>query len=141
MKRIILPVILCLLAGAGNADFELKDPASPEEAEAIEQQMKPVFKSSKEYAGDTIRLAKSDYLKLIIGNHVHGFKRFDSLVNASDDAVFVSIFYGEDEGKKAGAEKFADYLRKQLPVILGNPQYRWAKDVDITVSVYGEERY
>lgn len=141
MKQILLPVMLCLLTGASSADFEVKDPASPEEAKAIEQQMKPVFKSSNEYAGDTVRLAKSDYLKLIIGNHVHGFKSFDSLVNASDSAVFVGVFYGEDEAKKAGAEKFADYLRKELPVILGNPEYRWAKGVDITVAVYGEERY
>ncbi len=92
-------------------------------------------------ADKSIRLAKRDYLELIVGNHVHGFKAFDTLVKASDNSVFVGIFYGTDEKEKANAEQFADYLRKELPVILGRPEYKWAKGVDLKVAVYGEDRY
>lgn len=141
MKRILLTIVLCLAAGIGYADFEIKDPASPEEAESAEAQMNPINKSSGKYSGDTIRLAKSDYLELIVGNHVHGFKAFDTLVQANDETIFVGIFHDGDEDESAGAEQFAAYLRKELPVILARPQHRWAKDVDLTVKVYTEDRY
>jgi hypothetical protein len=141
MKRLVFVIALCLLAGMSNADFEIKDPASQDEALSGEEQMHTIGEGSAKNAGKSIRLAKRDYLELIVGNHVHGFKAFDTLVNASDDSVFVGIFYGTDEKEKANAEQFADYLRKELPVILGNPEYKWAKGVDITVTVYGEDRY
>ena len=133
--------MLCLLASISQADFEVKDPASAEAAEAAEEQMHSIGKAPGRYSGDTIRLTKSDYLKLIVGNHVHGFKAFDTLVKTSDDSVFVVIFCARDEAEKVQAEQFAGYLRKELPVILGKPEYKWAKDVDLTVSVYAEDRY
>ncbi len=141
MKRLVFVITLCLLAGMGNADFEIKDPASQDEAMSGEGQMHALGKGSTKNTGKSIRLAKRDYLELIVGNHVHGFKAFDTLVKASDDSVFVGIFYGTDKKEKANAEQFADYLRKELPVILGSPEYKWAKGVGLTVAVYGEDRY
>ncbi len=141
MKHLILVIALCLLAGMCNADFEIKDPASPDEAMSGEGQMHELGKGPANNADKSIRLAKRDYLELIVGNHVHGFKAFDTLVKASDDSVSVGIFYGTDEKEKANAEQFADYLRKELPVILGRPEYKWAKGVDLKVAVYGEDRY
>ena len=141
MKQLVFVIVLCLLTGMSNADFEIKDPASQDEALSGEDQMHVIGGGEAKNTGTSIRLAKSDYLKLIVGNHVHGFKAFDTLVNTSDDSVFVGIFYGTNEKEKASAEQFADYLRKQLPVILGKPEYKWAKGVDLTVAVYGEERY
>ena len=141
MKRLVFVITLCLLASISNADFEIKDPSSQDEAISGEEQMHELGKGSAKNTGKSIRLAKRDYLELIVGNLVHGFKAFDTLVNASDDSVFVGIFYGTDEKEKANAEQFADYLRKELPVILGRPEYKWAKGVDLKVAVYGEERY
>ena len=141
MKRLVFVITLCLLAGISNADFEIKDPSSPDEAMSGEAQMHVLGKGSAENTGKSIRLAKRDYLELIVGNLVHVFKAFDTLVNASDDSVFVGIFYGADEKEKANAEQFADYLRKEIPVILGRPEYKWAKGIDLKVAVYGEDRY
>ena len=141
MKQIFLTTTLCLFSCISNADFETKDPASPEETKAAEEQMRSIGKSSRENSGDTIQLTRSDYLKLIVGNHVHGFKAFDTLVNANDDTVFVVVFHGKGEKEKTEAEQFANYLRKELPVILGKPGYQWAKGVSLTVAIYGEERY
>jgi hypothetical protein len=141
MKRLVIVISLCLLAGISLADFEIKDPASPDPALSGEDQMRVIGEGAAQNTGKSIRLAKHDYLELIVGNHVHGFKAFDTLVNASDDSVFVGIFYGTDEKEKANAEQFADYLRKELPVILGRPEYKWAKGVDLKVAVYGEDRY
>ncbi len=141
MKRLIFTLPLCLLAGIALADFEIKDPASQDPTLSGEDQMRVIGEGAAQDTGKSIRLAKGDYLELIVGNHVHGFKAFDTLVNASDDSVFVGIFYGTDEKEKANAEQFADYLRKELPVILGRPEYKWAKGVDLTVAVYGEDRY
>jgi len=141
MKRLVFVIALCLLAGLSLADFEIKDPASQDPTLSGEDQMRVIGEGAAKNTGKSIRLAKPDYLELIVGNHVHGFKAFDTLVNASDDSVFVGIFYGPDEKEKANAEQFADYLRKELPVILGRPEYKWAKGVDITISVFGEDRY
>jgi hypothetical protein len=141
MKRLAIVISLCLLAGISLADFEIKDPASQDPALSGEDQMRVIGKGAAQNTGNSIRLEKRDYLKLIVGNHVHGFKAFDTLVSTSDDSVFVGIFYGTDEKEKANAEQFANYLRKELPVILGRPEYKWAKGVDLTVAVYGEDRY
>jgi hypothetical protein len=141
MTRLVFVITLCLCAGMSFADFEIKDPASQDPALSGEDKMRVIGKGAAQDTGKSIRLAKGDYLELIVGNHVHGFKAFDTLVNASDDSVFVGIFYGTDEKEKANAEQFADYLKKELPVILGKPEYKWAKGVDLTVTVYGEDRY
>jgi len=141
MKQLVFVISLCLLAGVSNADFEIKDPASQDEALSGEAQMRVIGGSAAKSTPNSIRLAKPDYLKLIVGNYVHGFKEFDTLVNTGDDSVFVGIFCGTDESEKAKAEQFAGYLRKELPVILGRPEYKWAKDVDLTVAVYAEDRY
>lgn len=141
MKRLVFVFALCLLAGISLADFETKDPASQDPAISGEDQMHVIGKGTAQNTGESIRLTKGDYLELIVGNHVHGFKAFDTLVNARDDSVFVGIFCGTNEKEKANAEQFADYLRKELPVILGSPEYKWAKGVDLTVAVYGEDRY
>ena len=141
MKRLVIVISLCLLAGISLADFEIKDPASQDPALSGENQMRVIGEGAAKNTGKSIRLAKPDYLKLIVGNHVHGFKAFDTLVSTSDDSVMVGIFYGTDEKEKANAEQFADYLRKEIPVILGRPEYKWAKGVDLKVAVYGEDRY
>jgi len=141
MKRLVFVIALCLLAGISVADFEIKDPASQDEAMSGEEQMHVIGKGAATNTGKSIRLAKRDYLKLIVGNHVHGFKAFDTLVDTNDDSVFVGIFHGTDENEKANAEQFADYLRKELPVILESPEYKWAKGVNLTVTVYAQERY
>lgn len=141
MKHLLLTVALFLLAGASDADFEIKDPASPDEIKAAEEQMRSVKRSSGKYSDDTIQLTRSIYLELIIGNHVHGFKAFDTQVDASDDSVFVGIFHGKSDRERAGAEQFADYLGKELPVILGRSQYQWARDAELIIKVYEGERY
>ena len=87
---------------------------------------------------ETIELEKRDYLKLIVGNYVHGFKEFDTSVVAFDDSVSVGIYFDSDEQDKSRADQLAERFRKQLPLML--ERYEWADEIAVVVSVYSESR-
>ena len=85
---------------------------------------------------ESIELEKRDYLMLIVGNYVHGFKEFDTSVVAFDDSVSVGIYYDAETQDGNKAETLADRFRKQLPRLLA--KYEWANEVTFVVNVYGE---
>ena len=87
---------------------------------------------------ETIRLTKNDYLTLIVGNYVHGFKEFETSVTASDGTVNITIFYSNFLDNEGRVFWLADLFQLKIPEIL--KQYSWAKDVTINVEVYPERR-
>jgi hypothetical protein len=134
MRRLALIAVLCLLASAPlDATFELDDPANKIQDVNTKQAVEDVYRQI-----ELIQFEKSDYLMLIVGNYVHGFKEFDTSVEAFDDSVFVGIYHDSNEQNELRAEQLADRFRKQLPLML--EKYDWAGDISILVSVYGEDR-
>ena len=97
----------------------------------------PAFTGSGSDA-DRIELTKNDYLTLIVGNYVHGFKEFETSVTASDGAVSITIFYSNFLDNEARVFWLADLFQMKIPGIL--KQYSWAKDVTINVEIYPERR-
>jgi hypothetical protein len=87
---------------------------------------------------ERIELTKNDYLTLIVGNYVHGFKEFETSVTASNGAVNITIFYSSFFDNKARVYWLTDLFQMKIPEIL--KQYSWAKDVTINVEVYSERR-
>ena len=87
---------------------------------------------------ERIELTKNDYLTLIVGNYVHGFKEFETSVTASDGAVSITIFYSNFLDNEARVFWLADFFQMKIPEIL--KQYSWAKNVTINVEIYSERR-
>ena len=134
MKRHTLIAVLCLLASASlNATFELDDPALMFEVVNTDQTVEDVYRFA-----DLILIEKSEYLELVVGNYVNGFKEFDTSVVAHDDSISVGIYHDSNEQSALRAEQLADRFRKQLPIML--EKYDWADDISILVNVYGEDR-
>ena len=134
MKRLTLIAVLCLLASASlNATFELDDPALMFEDVKTGQTVEDVYRFT-----DLILIEKSEYLELVVGNYVNGFKEFDTSVEALDDSISVGIYHDSTEQSALRAEQLADRFRKQLPIML--EKYDWANDISILVNVYGEDR-
>ena len=143
MKKYSL-LLVCLMCASlsVSATFELDDPTQPlekdESGQALAEEGSKVFFSDSDSRKQPIGLEQADYLKLIVGNYVHGFKEFDTSVKASDDSVRVGIYYGADAQGRERAEQLAGRFRQQLPSILDD--YKWAKDVELIVYVYDKSR-
>jgi hypothetical protein len=139
MRYFALIIMLCLLAGTGMAKdtFELEDPAQILQ-EDIKDSEKAVLQQEK--TSGVYLLKNSDYLKLFVGNYVHGFREFDTTVTASSKSVSVGVYYDPNTQDKGRAEQLAKRFRTQLPIILGDLKYQWSRDVEIVVNVYSEDR-
>ena len=87
---------------------------------------------------DTIELEKKDYLTLIVGNYVHGFKEFDTSVTAFEDSVSIGIYYDDSKQGKERANQLANRFREQIPILI--KRYLWAENVKIIINVYSEDR-
>ena len=96
-----------------------------------------LFLSSTLHA-DNIELEKRDYLLLIVGNYVNGFKEFDTSVVAFDDSVSVGIYFDSDGQDNNRADQLAERFRKQIPLML--ERYEWADEIAVVVNVYNESR-
>lgn len=132
MKRLALVLIIGLLACApAGATFEIDDPLQQIEDLRATQETE----NAKAQGSSYVVLEKRDYLKLLIGNYVHGFNEFDTTVQTSNDEVLVGIYYRPVDQDKGRAEQLAKRFRKELPMVLDNPGYPWAKEVAIQVSV------
>ena len=132
MKRLTLVLVIGLLACApAGATFEMDDPLQQIEDLRATQETE----NAKAQTSSYVVLEKRDYLKLIVGNYVHGFNEFDTTIQTSNDEIGVGIYYRPGDQDKGRAEQLAERFRKELPFILGDPGYPWAKEVTIQVSV------
>ncbi len=132
MTRLALMIVATLLVCApAGATFEMDDPMQQldELREAQEAE------NAKARSSSLVVLEKRDYLKMIVANYVHGFKEFDTTVRSSGELVEVGIYYRPDDQDKDRAEQLSNRFRKELPLILEDPVYQWAKDVAVEVSV------
>ena len=83
MKRLVLILMLCHLACVpAVATFEVDDPV-----QQIEDLRTADATGKTNSHADLIALDKRDYLKLIVGNYVHGFSEFDTTIWTSDELV------------------------------------------------------
>ncbi|MES9925253.1 MAG: hypothetical protein DBP02_01465 [gamma proteobacterium symbiont of Ctena orbiculata] len=87
---------------------------------------------------ESIAIEKKDYLALVVGNYVHGFKEFDTSVTTFDDSVSIGIYYDLSSQSEARANQLAERIRKQIPSKLA--AYEWAKGVKVVVNIYSEDR-
>ncbi|MDH3630371.1 MAG: hypothetical protein OER98_04555 [Gammaproteobacteria bacterium] len=85
-----------------------------------------------------IELEKKDYLTLIVGNYIHGFKEFETSVLTFEDSVSVGIYYDLSTQDEKRAVQLANRFRENIPKML--KKYPWATDVQFTVNVYSEDR-
>ena len=85
-----------------------------------------------------LEIEKKDYLSLIVGNYVHGFKEFETSVTSFDDSVSIGIYYDISTQKEQRANQLANKFRTQVPKQL--IQYKWANNVKVIVNVYSEDR-
>ena len=143
MKRLSFLLIYLLFASVSAvATFEFEDPTQPAEVDetgqAIAEEGGKVFFSDGASGTRSITLERGDYLKLIVGNYVHGFKEFDTSVKTSDDSVRVGVYFAGDAQGRERAEQLAERFRQQVPSILDD--YKWAKDVTLIVYVYDNSR-
>jgi hypothetical protein len=137
-----LLMYLLLASMSALATFDLDDPAQPPELDEtgqpiVEEGAKPFFSGGASKQG-SVTLGQGDYLKLIVGNYVHGFKEFDTAVKTSDDSVRVGVYYAGGAQGREGAEQLAEQFRQELPLILDD--YKWAKEVTLIVYVYDKSR-
>ena len=87
---------------------------------------------------EKIELEKKDYLTLVVSNYVHGFKEFETSITALSDSVSIGIYYDVSTQDKQRANQLAERFRSQVPPILN--RYDWAKNVEVIVNVYSEDR-
>ena len=87
---------------------------------------------------EKIEFEKKDYLMLVVGNYVHGFKEFETSVTSFNDSVSIGIYYDESTQSEIRANQLAKRFRFQVPRKLS--QYQWAKDIKVIVNVYAEDR-
>ena len=132
MKWLAVTVLFCLLASTPViASFETEDPLQEIEdlraAQAVE--------NAKIETG-RIYLEKKDYLRLIVSSYVNGFKEFDTTVATFDDSVKVSIYYDSAQQNRQRADQLAKRFREKIPPML--EAYRWAENITVSVSVYGD---
>ena len=134
MKRLVLISVLSLLASSSVvATFEVDDPV-----QAIEDlHAAQMVENANKHTG-LIQLEKRDYLKLIVSTYVNGFKEFDTTVVTFDDSVSVGIYYDSTGQDQQRADQLAKRFRENIPPML--EPYKWAKNIKVIVSVYGEER-
>ncbi len=85
-----------------------------------------------------IELERNDYLNLIVGNYVHGFKEFDTSVSVIDNTVTVGIYWDSNTQNERRAISLRERFLEQIPLLL--ERYEWARDISVRVSVYSEER-
>lgn len=88
--------------------------------------------------GYGVELEKKDYLTLVVGNYVHGFKEFETSVVGFEDSVSISIYYDLSTQSEERANQLAKRFRTQVPSLL--VRYQWAKGVEVIVNVYSEDR-
>jgi len=152
MIRLIYIIALCLLFGLSESyaaevkgsGFELQDPAqevadSIEEAEAnLENAKLQAEQQQSTYGGFNLR--RTEYLALLVGNYVHGFKEFDTKVEADEASVSVGIYYDPTVQRKDRAEQLADRFRTQLSLMFEEAQHEWAGNVGIMVTVHTHDR-
>lgn len=82
-------------------------------------------------------MSKREYLELLVGNYVHGFKEFGTsiyILPDPDDMLYVDIYYDAKTQKKLSAMKFQRHLTKELPYVLA--RYEWAKDIPVEVNIF-----
>jgi len=152
MKRFYFVITLCLLLGLSESfaaevkgsSFELEDPAqevadSIEEAEANLKKAK-LEAAQQESSYGTFKLKRNEYLALLVGNYVHGFKEFDTAVESDEESVSVGIYYDPTVQNKDRAEQLADRFRKQLSLMFEETQHEWASNVGIMVTVHSLDR-
>jgi len=139
MKRLVLIGLLSLLVGNcwAQQTFELEDPAATLQ-EDIKHAEEAVLQQEELYG--VYHLKNSDYLKLFVGNYIHGFKEFDTTVTAVDSSVTVGVYYDPSEQDKNRAEQLAKRFREQLPVMFEELTYKWADTVYIKVNVHSRDR-
>ena len=128
--------MICLLAaGSSDATFELEDPAQEleefQEAKALEDASVSMKVST---SAGLVQLAKRDYLKLLVGTYVNGFHQYNTTIWTSDEVVKIRIFH--EPGDQGGAEEQAEHFRDHLQMVLGDPGYPWANDVEIEVDAF-----
>jgi len=143
MKRLSFLLIYLLFASmSAVATFEVDDPTQPaaidEAGQAIGEEGGKVFYSDGVSNKRSITLEQGDYLKLIVGNYVHGFKEFDTSVKTSGDSVRVGVYFAGDVQGRQRAEQLAERFRQQLPSILDD--YKWTKEITLIVYVYDKSR-
>lgn len=82
-------------------------------------------------------MSKREYLELLVGNYVHGFKEFGTAIYIlpdPSDVLYVDIYYDVNRQKKLQAMKFQRHLAKELPYVLA--RYEWAKDIPIEINIF-----
>jgi len=84
-----------------------------------------------------LEIEKKDYLSLIVGNYVHGFKEFETSVTTFDKSVNIGIYYDVSTQDKERANKLAKRFRTQIPEKIRT--YEWAKNIKIIINVYSED--
>ena len=88
----------------------------------------------------SFKLQSTDYLALLVGNYVHGFKEFDTSVDAGEDSVSVGIYYDPAVQRQDRAEQLADRFRKHLSAMFEESPHELAGNVGIVVSVHAYDR-
>lgn len=88
--------------------------------------------------GQDIPLSKKDYLLLIVGNYVHGYKEFDTSVVSFDDSVSIGIYFDSSTQSEDRANALAARFREQIEYRLREQD--WAQEVKVIVNVYSESR-
>lgn len=82
-------------------------------------------------------MSKREYLELLVGNYIHGFKEFGTAIYIlpdPNDVLYVDVYYDEKSQKKLDAMKFQRHLAKELPYVLA--RYDWAKNIPIEINIF-----
>jgi len=85
-----------------------------------------------------IELEKKDYITLVVSNYVHGFKEFETSVLSADKFVSIGIYYDLSTQKRSRANQLVERFRSHIPLLLKG--YDWAKEIEVRVTVYSEDR-
>ena len=87
-----------------------------------------------------VSLSRNDALTVIVGTYVNGFKEFDTsvIIIEGTSTIRVAVYRDSTTQELAKAESLADRFRVQIPKMIS--KYDWATDIDLTVTVYSEDR-
>jgi hypothetical protein len=86
-------------------------------------------------SGDELKISRDDYLKLIIGNYIHGFNQFDTTLVVMNNSVSIRIYY-KNEKNLDDVQKLTERFKNQIPHIL--ERYHWTTTTNVIVSTYQE---
>ena len=85
---------------------------------------------------ETTNINRRDFLELVVGNYVHGFKHFGTSIYFVENKLVIEVYYDAKTQDKVSALVFKRKIEKQIPFLL--QRFEWANNLQYEVEVFAD---